>query len=106
MCVCVCVLKRHDFLAEGVKLGGSVAVISNTAPKCCVPPQSLSEGLFKKPALTAGLLCALFLIYSPLQSEGRAAQHDLQETGADSRAVLTAAINTAEHNSHRRTGQH
>lgn len=63
-------------------------VIPNTAPKCCVPPQSLSEGLFKKQPHTTGLLCALFLIYSQHKFKAEVAQHDLNRTCADNLAGL------------------
>lgn len=86
--VCVCVFKHHNFLAESAKLRTErecrdycslTDVIPNTAPKCCVPPQSLSEGLFKKQPHTTGLLCALFLIYSQHKFKAEVAQHDLEE---------------------------
>lgn len=75
-------------------------VIPNTAPKCCVPPQILNEGLFKKQPHTTGLLCALFLIYS--QHKFKVAQHDLKRTRADNLAVFILTINTAKHNSCKR----
>lgn len=55
-------------------------VIPNTAPKCCVPPQILSEGLFKKQGHTTDLSHVLVFIYSQHKSENGAAQNELQKT--------------------------
>ena len=105
VCVCVCACARAPSLlgrgglkkkkpaehteSECRDCSSLTDVIPNTAPKCCVPPQILSEGLFKKQPHTTGLLCALFLIYSQHKFKAAAALHDLEETCADNSAVCT-----------------
>lgn len=54
-----------------------------------MPPQILSERLFKKQPHTTGLLCALFLIYSQHKFKAEVAQHDLTEPLADNLAIFS-----------------
>ena len=94
VCVCVCVfvcssaitswqrgLKKPEERTESEcrDCCSLTDVIPNTAPKCSVPPQILSEGLFKKQPHTTGLLCALFLIYS--QHKFKAASRPARSRG-------------------------
>lgn len=79
-------------------------VIPNTAPKCCVPPQSLSEGLFKKQPRTTGLLCALFLVYSQHKFKAESCSARSQQNLCRQFSRFTLMINTAKRDSYERKG--